>query len=229
MWNIFCAWFNLCRISDGSGNKIVKNICQKHGFSKYCWDSSDDMLEMTRQGVDYEEFWLKQRHPLEKQTIVDSVPRYSTILHLRCGDVPWESNRSTHFSYQLACPKDVAEKNQDVLGHGRVYMLVGGHGGHLAICNSLLRGIKQTLEHLLPFTEFHVLPRKNIDVDFERLRSATNVVAMVPSTFVLSTRLGKLTGYRRPRFGDLPEVSWSYDASACDALKIARGATRMRP
>ena len=220
MWNIFCAWFNLCRISDN----IVKNICQKHGFSDNCWDSADDILRMTRDGVNYEKFWLTQRHPLERQIIVDSVPRYPTILHLRCGDVPWESS-----TYQLACPKDVAEKNYDVLGHGSVYMLVGGHWSHLAICNSLLRGIKQKMERLLPFTEFHVLPRKNIDVDFERLRSATNVVAMVPSTFVLSTRLGKLTRYRRPRFGNLPDVSWSYEASACDALKIARGPVRMRP
>lgn len=214
MWYWLCSLFGLCKRHDAYGNIIVKGICNRYGYNKYCWEAFED--DMT--AMEYESFWYRQR-PLRNDKHA-SVSKIETLLHLRCGDVPFDK----YTPYDMACPENISSVLATLGRHEvqrDVHVMVGGHGSHQHECDILFREYIEALRCLNSKINFVPLQRDNIDSDFDTLQAATNVISIVPSSYVFVSQLGKFDNYKMPQFGRFPNVSWTFEATPCDPYELA--------
>lgn len=163
----------------GHGNIITFKTCRAHGLIQTCWHPM-------RMIHGYEAFWLKQ--PQYNSTVLNIVT-HPLVVHLRCGDVLLDY----HELYMIPCRSCFSHVNIS----GPTIMLVGGHGRSPdtdARCGPLAMYYASIMKDL--GADVTVRFYGDAKHDWSLLAAAKRAIAISPTSFAFSARVGLLTTFQ---------------------------------
>ena len=186
------------KLHNSYGNFITEGICRNNKKHKYCWSPKYWNVD---ERAEYEKMWNSAVIQKRENIHVDR-----PIVHFRCGDVPHSTflaSKDHHSVYDLPCVNDIRKLMSHANVTGPAWMIVGGHGGNRAECDTLAETYAVALNVTL-------LDRASVETDFVWLQSAPRVVGVLSSSFLFASRIGKLDTLFMPEMlSNVFNTKWS--------------------
>lgn len=160
-----------------AGNILTERVCLNNGKQKYCWEPND------AQKWNYTEFW-EQQQPFLVGDRVDRV-----VFHMRCGDILTHGGAG----YRFACDNCIKTLAPWYKNATRALIIAAGHQSNAlrdARCGELAMHYSKVISKVIPHVsiEFTNSPEH----DWNVMHIARKVVAIVPSSFSFSAKVGRL-------------------------------------
>lgn len=182
------------------GNKRTERVCARHGQPVFCW--APPRFNATPNGPTYAAFW--EAHGPEIEPMPGGTSRVPpginySVVHLRCGDI-LAGTPSRNSVYHLPSQACLAGHLGWLDRHRHTIFLAGGHTANTPQdkIDRAVRRCKRLVTHYTATLAAygitaHVLPEGSQRDDWATLHGAQQVLALVPSSFVMTTQAHALT------------------------------------
>ena len=160
------------------GNEATNEVCKRNNKPAYCW-----LPPKSNQKWNYTDFW-KRQPPFDLAAHGDKV-----VFHLRCGDIL----NGKHKVYQLACNECFYSLKAWFKNATSALLIAAGHGSDSerdGLCGALAHHYSMVIRNFIHRVSVEFV--NDAEHDWNQLHHARKVVAIVPSSFPFSAKVGYL-------------------------------------